>query len=248
MAFERPLEADRVDDIGFLSSFVRAPIVGPIMWMLGGDMARKLEKEEREHESYVITGQSQCGGKNAVNQVPFRSNPNGGVATAIQAPDVEYSDVSDSGDCSLSDLEDRRTNMTSDETVCADVTGLLTRTQKGHNLNKSQKRLSFSDEVPGKALVEYMEVSEISNFCPMHGALMFGTLFSKIESIGPYPAQLKRLYMRKWRRSHPSFCSYFAFIEGAVILSSRHCLSGSGPVATFRYLSLHFFVRILEMY
>ena len=48
MAFKRPLEAYCVDDIGFLSSFFRDPIVRPIMWMLGGGMERKLEKEERD--------------------------------------------------------------------------------------------------------------------------------------------------------------------------------------------------------
>jgi hypothetical protein len=36
MAFDRPLEADRVDNLGLLSSFVRAPLVAPIMWAIGG--------------------------------------------------------------------------------------------------------------------------------------------------------------------------------------------------------------------
>lgn len=40
MAFERPVEADRVDDLGLLSSLVR----GPIMWMLGGDRDKQADK------------------------------------------------------------------------------------------------------------------------------------------------------------------------------------------------------------
>ena len=36
MAFDRPIEADRVDNLGFLSSFVRAPLVAPILWAIGG--------------------------------------------------------------------------------------------------------------------------------------------------------------------------------------------------------------------
>ena len=40
MAFERPVEADRVDDLGLLSSIVR----GPIMWMLGGDRDKQADK------------------------------------------------------------------------------------------------------------------------------------------------------------------------------------------------------------
>mmetsp|Transcript_2142 Transcript_2142/g.3932 ORF Transcript_2142/g.3932 Transcript_2142/m.3932 type:complete len:197 (-) Transcript_2142:3095-3685(-) len=44
MAFDRPLEADRVDNLGLLSSFVRAPFVAPIMWAIGG-----LLPEEKEN-------------------------------------------------------------------------------------------------------------------------------------------------------------------------------------------------------
>ena len=40
MAFDRPIEADRVDDLGLISSLIRAPVMG-IMWLLGGQHTEK---------------------------------------------------------------------------------------------------------------------------------------------------------------------------------------------------------------
>lgn len=49
MAFDHPLEADKVDDLGLFSTFVRAPIVGVIMWAIGGDEAKKLDVLEQQN-------------------------------------------------------------------------------------------------------------------------------------------------------------------------------------------------------
>mmetsp|Transcript_3464 Transcript_3464/g.8794 ORF Transcript_3464/g.8794 Transcript_3464/m.8794 type:complete len:670 (+) Transcript_3464:137-2146(+) len=48
MAFDRPIEADRVDDLGLLASLIRAPVVG-IMWLLGGDHAGEADEEEQQN-------------------------------------------------------------------------------------------------------------------------------------------------------------------------------------------------------
>lgn len=48
MAFDHPLEADRVDDLNLFSAFVRAPVVGTLMWILGGHKAREEEEEEQQ--------------------------------------------------------------------------------------------------------------------------------------------------------------------------------------------------------
>jgi len=47
MAFKMQIEADRPDDLGFLSSFVRAPVVGTIMWVFGGKEAKKIDEQLR---------------------------------------------------------------------------------------------------------------------------------------------------------------------------------------------------------
>ena len=46
MAFDTPLEADRPGEINLLNTFVRAPVVGTLMWIFGGDVARELEEQE----------------------------------------------------------------------------------------------------------------------------------------------------------------------------------------------------------
>eukprot|EP00581_Thalassiosira_minuscula_P008574 CAMPEP_0183706006 /NCGR_PEP_ID=MMETSP0737-20130205/2933_1 /TAXON_ID=385413 /ORGANISM="Thalassiosira miniscula, Strain CCMP1093" /LENGTH=677 /DNA_ID=CAMNT_0025933287 /DNA_START=56 /DNA_END=2089 /DNA_ORIENTATION=+ len=48
MAFDRPIEADRVDDLGLFGSLIRAPVVG-IMWLLGGEHSH--DKTESEEEA-----------------------------------------------------------------------------------------------------------------------------------------------------------------------------------------------------
>jgi len=45
MAFNKPVDADRVDDLGLLSSILRAPIIGPVFWMLG-----KLTTKQQQDE------------------------------------------------------------------------------------------------------------------------------------------------------------------------------------------------------
>jgi hypothetical protein len=50
MAFDRPLESDRVDDLSFLSVLSRAPVIGSIMWFLGGQMARDEEEKEMKQQ------------------------------------------------------------------------------------------------------------------------------------------------------------------------------------------------------
>lgn len=49
MAFEVPLEADRVDDLNLFTAFVRAPVIGTILWILGGDKAKKADDEDKEN-------------------------------------------------------------------------------------------------------------------------------------------------------------------------------------------------------
>lgn len=45
MAFNRPIDADRVDDLGLLSSILRVPIIGPIFWVIG-----KITRQQHDDE------------------------------------------------------------------------------------------------------------------------------------------------------------------------------------------------------
>jgi|AntRauTorckE5430_2_1112549.scaffolds.fasta_scaffold10328_3 hypothetical protein len=55
MAFDRPLEADRVDNLNIFSSFVR----GPIMWAIGGllsDDKENATNKETIEEDLIVSG------------------------------------------------------------------------------------------------------------------------------------------------------------------------------------------------
>lgn len=51
MAFEIPLDADKVDDLNIFSTLVRAPVIGTLMWMFGGAKGQQHDGDEeiREH-------------------------------------------------------------------------------------------------------------------------------------------------------------------------------------------------------
>ena len=58
MAFDRPIEADRVDDLGLFSTFIRAPVVGTILWLLGADDAKQAEEAAKlKHEKEMLEKQ-----------------------------------------------------------------------------------------------------------------------------------------------------------------------------------------------
>ena len=65
MAFDRPLEADSVDDLGLFSSFLRAPVIGTICWLLGGEDAKKqADKEEKKRlEKEIMEDGDMKGGR-----------------------------------------------------------------------------------------------------------------------------------------------------------------------------------------
>ena len=47
MAFDTPLEADRPAQLNLLHTFMRAPVIGTLMWIFGGDVAKELEERDR---------------------------------------------------------------------------------------------------------------------------------------------------------------------------------------------------------
>lgn len=48
MAFEQHIEADRVDDLGFVATFLRAPVVGSLMWILERGNKNQSSQEPRK--------------------------------------------------------------------------------------------------------------------------------------------------------------------------------------------------------
>lgn len=140
MAFDQPLEADRIDDLGLFSAFIRAPVVGTIMWVLGGSEA--IEEDEKEKEQ-MMTDEDDC------TSMSRSSNPrhalnmeeeNGKLKKA--APRLIGSDLSEFGECAAE----------------AEALSLQTSSSlksSSHSLRKSRK-MSWSDE-SGQKLCEYIE-------------------------------------------------------------------------------------------
>lgn len=139
MAFDRPLEADKVDDLGLFSSFIRAPVVGVVMWALGGDEARKIEQQEQERElKEKLSGEQ----PSAIDERPVPAiqlkqmlehnrNKRNGVKLL---PKLINSDLSDFNDLAIND----------DQEEHEEETGML-----------KAKKMSWSDE-NGKELCDFI--------------------------------------------------------------------------------------------
>jgi len=144
MAFDHPLEADKVDDLGLLSSFVRAPIMGPLIWILGRNMGEKHSEDER---ITVIEDQTDIALIDSVGTcapAPYRSTP-----------DLSGSDVSCIGDeiCSLD--EDSFDESHYDDYTKAEH-DLAAKSNRRRRALKTTRTMSWSDE-SGQRLVEYYD-------------------------------------------------------------------------------------------
>mmetsp|Transcript_871 Transcript_871/g.1327 ORF Transcript_871/g.1327 Transcript_871/m.1327 type:complete len:164 (-) Transcript_871:1051-1542(-) len=150
MAFDRPLEADKVDDLGLFSSFIRAPVVGVIMWALGGDEARKIEEQEQERElkeqlsgeQYNVVNDRPVPASQLKQMIEHNRNKKNGVKLL---PKLINSDLSDFNDLAINDDPDDH----------EEETGSM----KG-------KKMSWSDE-NGQELCDFID--EVRENSPLHG-------------------------------------------------------------------------------
>ena len=139
MAFDHPVEADRVD-LSLASIMSRAPVIGSLMYLLGGQHAR-------EEEAYVVdaalnenldTANSQDA---APNQKPIKS------ALKKSSPSLAPTEDSDNESFLSATDTSERASGTSDDDSC---------------FRRKKKELSWSDE-SGQNLVEYMDALEVSS-------------------------------------------------------------------------------------
>jgi len=133
MAFEQPLEGDRVNDLNLYSVFIRAPVVGPLMWMLSGNTARDKEEAERR-----------------LSSMDEKSNLN--IDCSIKQ------DLSTGPALKSTDLRSQKSTV--DECREAlnriDLSESVQGPSDAHALRKRKKALSWSDEI-GCDLATYME-------------------------------------------------------------------------------------------
>lgn len=134
MAFEVPLDADRVDDSNLFSTFVRAPLIGTILWILGGNKQEEDEAREKLHGDLDPTTTT------IQHQSSSMKRPCSKQRSALKkaAPSLLGSDISDVGEV----RESLESMCLYQETLSKYIPGL------------PKKELSWSDE-SGRELVDY---------------------------------------------------------------------------------------------
>jgi hypothetical protein len=143
MAFEVPLEADRVDDLNLFSTFVRAPVIGTLMWILGGDKAKEedMQRTQQLHDSSTEQDDAPCTDRSSLKRVKVKHS-----SLKKVAPSLLGSEVSDVGE-----IRDGLDSMCFDDTEPM-LEGSGSRFEPG----RQKRELSWSDEI-GKDLVVYCE-------------------------------------------------------------------------------------------
>jgi hypothetical protein len=162
MAFDRPLEADQVDDLNLFSLLLRAPILGTLIWILGGDSSRKEEEEARRREDIQSFSECETHSSDASLTPSLRSSQCRPRKSALKKqPSRKFgsqaSDLCDSiGDLNASALQHDGLEITRSYSSSSSCSA------KDSSLKGRKKELSWSDEV-GHELVNYHDEVRISD-------------------------------------------------------------------------------------
>jgi hypothetical protein len=168
MAFDRPLEADQVDDLNLFSLLLRAPVLGTLMWFLGGDASRKEEEEARRRQDMLLFSDCKTHSSDASLTASSRSSKTRPMKSALKkkAPHMIGSEVSDFGDLSeaLSEyggISDAALQL-ADLDITRNPSSSSSSSAQHSSLKMRKKELSWSDE-SGHDLVNYDNEVRISN-------------------------------------------------------------------------------------
>jgi hypothetical protein len=163
MAFDRPLEADQVDDLNLFSMLLRAPVLGTLIWILGGDASRKEEEEARRREDIQSFSECKTHSSDASLTPSLRSSKSQPRKSALKKKSSltigsEVSDLCDSvGNISnASALQHEGLEITRSYSSSSSCSA------KDSSLKERKKELSWSDE-NGHQLVKYDNEVSISN-------------------------------------------------------------------------------------
>jgi hypothetical protein len=167
MAFDRPLEADQVDDLNLFSLLLRAPVLGTLMWFLGGDASRKEEEAARRRQDMLSFSECKTHSSDASLTATSRSSKARPRKSALKKKCPINSEVSEFGDlCEYGGISNASalqhedldiTRNTSDSSSCSSSNA------QHSSLKQRKKELSWSDE-SGHELVKYDNEVRISNW------------------------------------------------------------------------------------
>ncbi len=162
MAFDRPLEADRVDDLGLLSTFVRAPIVGPIMWILGRKLAEHDDEEKENNLSIASTKTHDTACTESSSSTMTTKHKLQSSQACGSFPDIASTAISDIMQSSSME-EDRGNNVNGEEEnsngklISSDEESKHSEAFNSFQNRKKSRKMSWSDE-SGQNLVEYCDL------------------------------------------------------------------------------------------
>lgn len=161
MAFEQPLESDRVDHSSLFSTLLRNPIAGVFMWVLGEHSKDRDDEPEEELTSRSTNDEDACEGdrpqiKRVSSHLPISMK---------STPSMVGSELSDIGE--------------SAEEALGGGSLRLHGSHQSLALKLSRKHLSWSDDA-GKNLVQFQnQVSllrrDVDRFCRCFGMSMVKT-------------------------------------------------------------------------
>eukprot|EP00548_Thalassiothrix_antarctica_P012093 CAMPEP_0194159556 /NCGR_PEP_ID=MMETSP0152-20130528/77901_1 /TAXON_ID=1049557 /ORGANISM="Thalassiothrix antarctica, Strain L6-D1" /LENGTH=282 /DNA_ID=CAMNT_0038869141 /DNA_START=645 /DNA_END=1493 /DNA_ORIENTATION=- len=184
MAFDRPLEADKVNDLGLFSSFIRAPVVGVLMWALGGDEAKRIEEEQQERELIEqLTGEQQQHNNSNDGTIPasrlkeminHNRKKKNGLKALPRLISSDLSDFSDLGPHQDSEDDDEVDNITrkvkkmswSDESH-KNTRDEIKQTSRTHSPQHHSKTSSLSSTQPIKSVMKRSRSSRVNNSLEM---------------------------------------------------------------------------------
>lgn len=173
MAFDRPLEADRVDDLGLLSSFVRAPILGPVMWILGKKLLPDEKPDKTSNDAHKLIDEcavnNSTGSDDVTNAFTLKNSNE-------KYPDLASSTISDIvNDSSIDEMDYSNSSLHMRRKFVINNEESKVNDSSSHPLQaikRRNRRMSWSDE-SGQSLVEYCDlVSSIHPSCLAGDACM----------------------------------------------------------------------------
>jgi hypothetical protein len=163
MAFDRPLEADQVDDLNLFAMLLRAPILGTLVWILGGDASRKEEEEARRQQDIQSFSDCKTHSSDASLTPSLQSSKRRPRKSALRKKAPRIVGFSDFGDqCDSVDNSNASALQHEDLEITRSYSSSSGCSDKHSSLKERKKELSWSDE-SGHVLAEYDNEVRISN-------------------------------------------------------------------------------------
>lgn len=208
MAFDRPIEADRVDDLGLLSAFVRAPVLGPIMWILGKKLTDGGKNDDNKENNSL---QTTTDISRSTTSTTLHSTYGHGSFPDISSSSVSHItsnfSLQNEGDTISFNSSRKIKSREEEELKLNEAQNLLLLRQK------KTRRMSWSDE-SGQNLVEYYDLSQSSSQQGTPPSPHF-----PVHKKKPIKSAMRRSCVKNGKAPiHPSECIPSGLAGGSIVM------------------------------